>query len=155
MGGIIGVLAVRAAWRTAPNLSPLDRDLLYLVAACLLPGSLALGSLGPLLWQQRPARWPAGAWLLLPVAGLGLCWDLVWLDNGVRTGALGKLLGGLGALLGTPAVFAAGIAALGITALRPAERGWFHYQGIVLSLALGVAWGWFIWTLTPLEALGR
>ncbi|MBX7168583.1 MAG: hypothetical protein K1X74_19755 [Pirellulales bacterium] len=150
-GVIIAVLAVRAAWATAPGIGPLDRDLFGLVAACLAPGGVALGLLAALVASIRPAQWSAGAWLLLPAALVGLCWDLVWLDNGVHTGSLGKLAGGCGALLGSPLVFAAGLGAWAVGLIWPRQRDLFHWLGIGLSLALGAAWGWFLAVLLPLS----
>ena len=150
-GAGVGAGLVRAALATTTLDWRLDRDVAAMVSLLLVPGGVAWIMFPWLMVRRRTIRSAeCGLWLALALCGLA--WSEVFLDGGVRLGAVAKLVGGLSAFFLSPAL-AAGSLALAAWSLvrRDRKLAWSLWLAAFLGSTLGAGWVMFLFVMLPLK----
>jgi len=152
----VGAGLVRAALATTALDWRLDRDVVVMASLLLIPGGAAWIVFPWLMIRQgtfrrRTVRSADGA-LWLALALCGLAWSEVFLDGGVRFGAIVKLVGGLSAFFLSPAVGVGALAAAGWSLVRQKQAtAWSLWLAVIFSLAVGAGWIMFLIVMLPLK----
>ena len=157
----VGVGLVRAALATTALDWRLDRDVAVMASLLLIPGGAAWIVFPWLMVRRRTVRRrtvrrrtvrsaESGLWLALALCGLA--WSEVFLDGGVRLGAVAKFVGGLSAFFLSPAV---GVGSLALAALSLVRRKqaatWSLWLATSFGLTVGAGWIMFLIVMLPLK----
>lgn len=150
-GAGIGIGLARSALATTSLDWRLDGIVAVMVWLLLVPSGVAWIMLP---WQiaRRQASWSAETSLWLAISACGLAWSEVFLDGGVRLGAVAKLAGGVTAFFLSPAV---GVGSLVVAALslfrKPRKNAWTRWLAVALGLVVAAGWGAFLVVMLPLR----
>jgi hypothetical protein len=152
MGGAgIGIGLARSALATTALDWRLDGIVAVMVWLLLVPSGVAWIMLP---WQiaRRRAGWSLETYLWLATAACGLAWSEVFLDGGVRLGAVAKLAGGVTAFFLSPALgLASSIVAARSVFRKPRINAWTRWLALALGMTIGAGWIAFLTVMLPLR----
>ena len=147
----VGLGLVRAALATTALDWRLDRDVVVMASLLLIPGGAAWIVFPWLTVRRRMVRLAeSGLWLAIALCGLA--WSEVFLDGGVRLGAVAKLVGGVSAFFLSPAVGVGSLAAAAWSLVRRKQAtAWSLWLATIFGLTVGAGWIMFLIVMLPLK----
>ena len=149
-GAAASVVLIHIAWSSSETNWQLDWDVPLMAAVVLAPAGPAVAVTLVKIVQRPLACWTWNTWLWPGLAIVGVAWVEVMLDGGLYLGPVGKLLGGVTAMLGTPALGVYATVGFAVHRFRPSTAARPVDAAVLILIFVQLpGFGWLLAVMLP------